>query len=289
MRNYYLDGMSINEDDISFENIKLAHITDTDVTRDWESLIHDASSKFWSQTLRSQDDANTSVKESEMALDTNITLPQVIRKYNTFFSNLAKENNVQKIIKNYGEGYFSINLKDFSEVYLNIDLINQSFYVFYPDCGGHRDFTASQWKLGLAWLNECVKSSFKWEAQKKSLEENFYINAKLVLIAITSLKTLVKNRCAIKGYKYAMVLYFFECEIIFETKEQLCYYIKFYNKPFMQNTNLLISFLHNPHEEEIKDKICCRFLGHWPENKKEYSFSEYRFFTIKECVFKIEG
>ena len=289
MRMFYLDGSKTDDIDILFQNIALASISEDDVALDWDSFIHDASNQFWSQPLKSQVESNNSVKEFEMALDTSITLPGAIRKYNTFFSNLAKENNVQKIIKNYGEGYFSINLKDYSDIYLNIDLMNKGFYVLYPDCGGNRDFSTSQWKLGIAWLQECIKSSLIWKAQKKSIEENIYINAKQVLIAITSLKTFVKSHCTLKGYKYAMVLYFFECEIIFETREQLCYYIKFYNKHFLQNPNLLISVLDNPHEEEITDVFTCKLLGPWPENKKMYSFSENGFFTIKEYVFEIEG
>ena len=240
----------------------------------WDCFIYGAAETFWTKIYK-----NFSTQESEIVLDTTISISQVIKNLNKYYSTLAKEKKCQKIIHNYQEGLFAIYLEDGSGITINIDLLNQRFCVLSP--ASDKNFKLSEWKLGLAWLQECIKYSPEWEARKKTLVKNFYLNFKGALISIISIKTFVKSFFNKNGLSYKMIQFYFESEIIFETSNHLFYYIKIYNKPFTQTPKLLMSFLNNPHEEEITDKLICRIIK-GPKKKLRKAFDS-GFYSIKEA------
>ena len=273
MRRYFLDS-SESEDDFDYASFVLNKTRGVDVDQDWESFIHDAEETFWTKIYK-----NFSAQESERVRDTTISISQVIKILNKYYSTLAKEKKCKKIIDNYQEGRFTIYLEDGSRIAINIDLLNQSFLVISP--ARHKIFKPSEWKLGLAWFQECIKYLPEWEVRKKTLVKNFYLNFKGALISIISIKTFVKSSFNKNGLNYKMIQFYFESEIIFETSNHLFYYIKIYNKPFTQTPNLLMSFLNNPHEEEITDKLICRIIK-GPKKKLKKAF-ERGIYSIKEA------
>ena len=275
MRQYFLDS-SESEDDfpIDFASIELSKTRGVDVDNDWNCFIHDTAETLWAKIFK-----NFSAQESEIVQDTTISISQVIKNLNKYYSTLAKEKKCQKIIDNYREGWFAIYLEDGSSIAINIDLLDQSFWVVAPV--NYKNFKPSEWKLGLAWLQESIKYSPEWEVRKKTLVKNFYLNFKGALISINSIKTFVKSFFYKKGLNYKMIQFYFESEIIFETSNHLFYYIKIYNKPFTQTPKLLISFLNNPHEEEITDKLICRIIK-GPKKKLKKAF-ERGIYSIKEA------
>ncbi len=142
-------------------------------------------------------------------------------------------------------------------IYVGIEKATGNFSVAAPNIHT-KSFSALECRLGLKWIRDYINIDLNPITKKIDIvREKLYVSTKTAEIAKNSIKALCDSFLGQDLVPYEINQSRLKSNIIIHAGRNKWFELQIYHKAFIQDSTLLTSFLKNPHEQSIEDKVCC--------------------------------